>query len=127
MESEQLIKYAPTNHRSKEAKVALHKTRGFAWFSEAAEVDYFDDCKEHGDDDHIGNEEKGAQVGKFEEIRNGGDEEHKGKEEVEYVDKKAGEFLPFRIMRSVWVVGHGRMLMGCWRTVEWGARWKRFP
>ena len=120
MEPERLIKYAPTDHRSKEAKVALHKTRGFAWFPEAAEVDYLDGCKENGDDDHIGNEEKDAQVGKFEEIRNGSDEEHKGKEEVEYVDEKAGELLPCCIMRSVWVVGHGGMLIGCWRTVEWG-------
>ena len=119
MESEPLIKHAPTDHRSKEAKVALHKTRGFAWFPEAAEVDYLDGCKENGDDNPIENEEKDAQVGKFEEKRNGGAEERKGKEEVEYVDEKAGELLPFRIIGRVWVVGHGGMLIGCWRTVEW--------
>ena len=83
MESEQLIKHAPTDHSSKEAKVALHKKRGFAWFLEAAEVDNLDDRKKNGDDDPIEDEEKDAQVGKFEEKRNGGGEEHKGKEEVE--------------------------------------------
>jgi len=120
MESEQLIKYAPTDHSSKEAKVALHKTRCFAWFLEAAEIDYLDDKKKNGDDHSIVKEENDGRAGKFGEIRKGSDEEQNGKKKVEYVDEKAGELLPFRILRSVWIFGHGGLLIDCWKTVEWG-------
>ena len=127
MESEQLIKQAPTDHGSKEAKIALHKTRGFAWFLEAGEIDDLDDKKKNGDDDSIVNEENDAHAGEFAEIRKGCEEERNGKKKVEYVDEKAGKLLPFCIPRSVWIVGHGGMVSTAGRLLDGQPRWKRPP
>ena len=127
MESEQLVKHAPTDHTCKKAKVAPHETRAFAWLLVAAEVQCFDDEKKNGYEDSIDNQKENTRGGGIAEKQKRSDEERKGKNKVEDVDKNAGKLLPFRILRSVRVGGHhaNRLLKTpAGRPTDWGLCWK---